>query len=228
MPDFVPDRDQDFKAFVETLSAGVTADPVSLGLDAGIATTLASKVTAFSTALAAATNPATRGGSTILAKDIARYDDLEPYVRQVARMIQGQITVTDQQRYDLGLTVRDTQPSPVPVPGFAPQMSIIAVSGRTVRIRLRDAQNPTRRGKPDGVIGATVLTCVSETTPTPASEWRLQGQTGTTVVNVSFPETIPAGALVWLTAYWFNSRKEAGPASTPLSTNLQGGAQAIA
>jgi hypothetical protein len=228
MPDFVPRNDQQFKAFVETLSAGVTADPTSLGLTAGIATTLASKVTSFSTALAAATNPTTRGGSTILAKDIARYEDLEPYVRQIARMIQGQITVTDQQRYDLGLTVRDTEPTPVPVPGFAPQVSILAVSGRTVRIRLRDAQNAARRGKPPGVIGATVLACVSETTPTPASDWRLQGETGTTVLNVTFPDTVPAGAQVWVAAYWFNSRKEAGPSSTPLSTNLQGGAQAVA
>ena len=228
MADFVPRNDQDFKTFVENFSDLITANPTSLGLTAGIATTLAGKVTNFSTLLTAATNPPTRGGSTILAKDVARYDDLEPYVRQVARMIQGQITVTDQQRFDLGLTVRDTEPSPQPVPGFAPQVNVVSVSGRTVRVRLKDSQDATRRGRPDFTIGATVMTYVGSDTPTPSSDWKLQANTGSTSMDITFPETVAAGALVWISACWFNNRKESGPMSTPISTNLPGGAQAQA
>lgn len=228
MASFVPSNDQEFRVFVENLSNQVTADPTSLGLSAAIAQTLADKVSIFSGLLETATHPATRGGSTILAKDIARYDDLEPYVRQIARMIQGQITVTDQQRFDLGLTIRDATPSPQPVPGFSPQVSVVSVSGRTARIRLKDSQDTTRRGRPDDVIGATIMTYVGSDTPTPTSDWKLQTNTGRTLVDVTFPETVPAGALVWISACWFNNRKESGPMSAPLSTNLPGGAQAQA
>lgn len=228
MPDFVPSNDQVFEAFVVHLSNQVTADPTSLGLTAAIATALADKVSTFSGLLEAATNPTTRSGSTILAKDVSRYDDLEPYVRQVARMIQGNIGVTDQQRYDLGLPIRDTTPSPQPVPGFKPLVNVISVSGRSARIRLKDSQDTTRRGRPDDVIGATIMTYVGDDTPTPSSDWKLYTNTGRTVVDVTFPETVPAGALVWVSACWFNNRKESGPMSDPLSTNLPGGAQAQA
>jgi hypothetical protein len=113
MPDFIPANDQDFEAWADNYSTLITANATSYGLSAAIATTLAGKVSAYSTALEAATNPQTRGGSTILAKDTARVD-LEAYCRQTARQVQGTMTVTDQQRFDLGLTVRDTEPTPVP------------------------------------------------------------------------------------------------------------------
>src|SRR5687767_1028356 len=97
--DFIPANDAAFDAWADNFSDRITANPTSYGLTAAIATTLAGKVTAYTNALATATNPATRGGSTILAKDLARAD-LEPYCRQLARAIQGTLTVTDQQRYD--------------------------------------------------------------------------------------------------------------------------------
>ncbi len=35
--------------------------------------------------------------------------------------------------------------------------------------------------------------------------------------------SLPAGTKVFLSAFWFNNRKESGPACTPVSTLLQGG-----
>ncbi len=37
-----------------------------------------------------------------------------------------------------------------------------------------------------------------------------------------FPSTVAAGATVWLTAFWFNPRKESGIACDPISANLPG------
>src|SRR3954471_21610221 len=105
--DFIPRSDQDLEAWATNFSSLITAGPTAYGLTAAIATTLAGKVAVYSAALAAATNPATRGGATVLAKRTAR-GDLVAYCRQLARAIQGNLTVTDAQRYALGLTVRDT------------------------------------------------------------------------------------------------------------------------
>jgi hypothetical protein len=32
---------------------------------------------------------------------------------------------------------------------------------------------------------------------------------------------------VWLTAFWFNGRKQSGPACAPVGTNLPGGSVAL-
>jgi hypothetical protein len=41
-------------------------------------------------------------------------------------------------------------------------------------------------------------------------------------VDVVFPSADP-GAKVWFTAYWFNERKQRGPAATPAGINIPGG-----
>ena len=40
----------------------------------------------------------------------------------------------NQQRHDLGLTVRDVEPTPVPAPAMAPQVLVVSITGNTVRI----------------------------------------------------------------------------------------------
>ena len=223
MPDYVPSTDADLLAFSAQLSTKVTAGPVPLGVTAGIATILSGYQSAYATALAASTNPATRGQSTVFAKNQARVQ-LVSYIRHVAGQIQGTMTVTAQQKQDLGLTVRDVEPSPIPAPANAPGIMIKSTIGNTIRIKLIDTQNPTRRGKPDGVDGASVFSFVGETAPTDEAGWKFEGNTTLTTVDITFPSTVAPGAKVWVTAFWFNPRAESGPACTPVGANLPGGA----
>jgi hypothetical protein len=221
MPDFVPSRDPALLAFGADYSAQITAAPTSLGLTAAIATELASRQAAFAAALAASTNPATRGGSTVQAKNTAKAS-LVAYIRQTARTIQGTPTVTDQQKYDLGLTIRNAHPSPVPPPAHAPVLAVKSVTGRVVKFTLRDATSE-RRGKPAGVSGATVLSYVGATPPDALGSWKFEGSTGKTTVEVQFPLSVAPGSKVWLIALWFNPRKQDGPACNPVSTYLEMG-----
>jgi hypothetical protein len=224
--DYLPSSDEGLLTWVLPFSAKITAGPVPFGVTAAIATALAGKVSAYQDALAAATDPATRGGSTINAKNIAK-DDLIEYVRQVARQIQGTMTVTDEQRYDLGLTVRDAEPSPVPPPAHAPQVVIENVNGRVVSFRLIDPENPTRRSKPAGVAGANVFSFVGENAPEDINDWVFEGNNTRTILDVTFPNTVALGAKVWITAAWYNPRGEAGPGCPPVSAHIQfGGALA--
>ena len=62
-------------------------------------------------------------------------------------------------RAALGITVPDLDPPPVPPPEAAPQLDIVEVVGRTVKVRLRNAATGKRK-KPEGVATATVLSYV--------------------------------------------------------------------
>jgi hypothetical protein len=218
--DYIPATDDGLRSWAENFSEKITANPTSYGLDAAIAAEYAATVDEYVTALAAAQNPETRGGSTIFAKETVR-GELVSKSRQIGQQVTRTITVTDQQRYDLGLTVRDDEPTSVPPPNQGPLMVLKGVTGRTVRVRLKDITGE-RRGKPAGVAGATILSYVGESQPESASQWQFQGSTSRTTVNVEFPVTVPAGSKVWVSAFWFNSKLESGPiAPLPVQTYLQ-------
>ncbi len=226
MPGFLPDTDAGLLAWSSNFSTLITATPTAYGLTAGNATDYATAQTAYASALTAATEPSTRGNATVLAKDIAR-DELIALTRLFARQVGNTMSVTDLQRQALGLTIRDPEPSPIPPPADWPGVQVRKVVGRTVSLRLINTENPTRRAKPPGVIGASIFTFVGTTPPTEITDWVFEGNTGKTLVDVTFPSTVPAGATVFITCFWFNGRKESGPACPPVSTNLQGGTVSV-
>ncbi len=219
MPDFLPSRAADLVTWSTNFSTKITAAPTTFGLTAAQATAFAALHTAFATAFQTAQNPDTRSPTNIVAKDQAMAS-LKANARQLAGIVQKFPATTDEQRSELGLTVPDVDPSPVPVPGSAPGLSVQTVSGRTVRIRLKDTANPDRRGKPAGVSGAAVFSYVGAQPPEDISAWKFEGNTSRTIIDVVFPVTVPPFSRVWLTAFWFNDRKQSGPATSPIDANI--------
>lgn len=142
--------------------------------------------------------------------------------RRLARIIQANPLVSDEQRAELGITVRDTEPTPVPPPQESPLIEVVTVQGRLLRLKLRGV-NSERRGKPDGVHGASVFSFVGNSPPADISLWKFESSTTRTVLDIEFPPATPAGSQVWLTAFWFNAKSQSGPACTPISTYLAGG-----
>jgi hypothetical protein len=47
-------------------------------------------------------------------------------------------------------------------------------------------------------------------------------------VELAFLSGNPPGTRVWLTAFWFNGRKQSGPMCAPVGTNLPGGSVSMA
>jgi hypothetical protein len=219
--DFIPRSDAELLEFITQFSTKISATPTAYGLTAGDATQLATAKTTYATAYAAATDPATRGQSTIFAKDTARAA-LVALTRVLARQIQGTRTVTNQQRLDLGLTVRAVS-QPIPAPNRAPGIEVVSVNGRTVRVRIFDPQNLARRGRPPGVDGVSVFSFVGATAPEDPTLYKFEGSTTLSVFDVQFPLSVAEGAKVWLTAFYFNPRSQSGPGCTPQSAYLQFG-----
>jgi hypothetical protein len=219
--DYIPRSDADLLAFALHYSGLITATPTAYGLTALIATTLSGKVSTYQTAYTAAVGPNTRGPAAVLAKVEARKDLVE-YIRTTAKQIQGTMTVTNAQRQALGLTVA-SHPSPIPPPAFKPSIDIVSVSGNTVRIRIHEDGQPTGRGRPPGVDGISLWSAVGASAPTSESDWTNEGITTKTVIDVNFPATVTPGSKVWFTAFYFNPRKQNGPAADPVGTNIAGG-----
>lgn len=220
--DFIPTREAELVTFSTNFKNLITASPTTYGLTAAQATAYGTKHTAWTSAYQTATDPSTRSPSAIIAKDVAKKNVIGE-IRMLARIVQATPAVTAQQKSDLGITVRDTDPTPIPPPASAPGISIISAVVRTVRIRLEEAGS-TRRGKPDGVAGAAIFSYVGENAPALLADWKFEGNTTRTSFDVLFEPTVAAGAKVWVTACWFNPRTQNGPSCPPISTNIPGGA----
>lgn len=220
--DYIPRSDAGKLAYGQNLSTLVTAGPVPLGVTPAIATQLAAKVAAYENAYSLAKDPGTRGGATVFSKDQTR-DDMVAYIRQVVRQIDGTISVTDSQRYALGIPVRPTSSSPVPAPSSAPDVDVVKVVGRTVFAKSHDATSGRRRGRPAAVASASWYSYVGTTPPASLSGWHFEGNSAKVKTEIVFPATVPAGAQVWLAACWNNAKSQPGPMSAPITTNLPGG-----
>jgi hypothetical protein len=178
----------------------------------------------YTTALAACA-PEVRNKAATATKNAAR-DALKLVAEQTASLVNGTASVTDAMKVEAGIPPR-AAPTRNPVPGFAPMLGVKSVRGWTVKIELIDAATG-KRARPPFTSGASVFSHVGETAPVDVNQWTFEGNCGRTTVDVVFDSSLPAGTKVWLCAFWFNGRKQSGPACAPVSTNLQAGSVSMA
>ena len=199
----------------------INATPTDYGLTVALADNYHGLHEAFILAYNTANDPLTRSPANIAAKNTAK-EELIENARMLARIVQAAPGISAAQRESLGLTVPDVEPSPIPVPDAAPAIEIMSAVGRLVKIRLWDTENPDNRGKPAGVSGATVLTYIGAAPPAPEdiAAWKFETNISKTTTTVEFPPTVPSGATAWFTAFWFNPRKQSGPATLPVSAQI--------
>jgi hypothetical protein len=222
---FLPPKEADLLAWSLNFATRIAATPIVYAVSAAQAAAYGTLHDTFAAALQAATEPGTRTKPSIQAKNDAKTALLDGPngARSLARIIQAAPAVTNEQKALLGLTVRDSEPTPVPPPEFPPDIAILSVLNRTVKVRLRDIENPDRRGKPDGVKGATVFYSVGDDAPSDPAEWSFAFNTTRTVFDVDFPQTVAAGAKVWLTAFWYNTKAQSSPPASYVSTRFSDG-----
>ena len=221
--DFLPSREADLVTWLNNFQAKITAAPTIYGLTAAMATSNGTLTTAFTTAYAVANADATRSPMNVTLKNTAKRAVIGN-VRMLSRLVQGTASVTPAQKQDLGLNPRDVLPTPVPIPPFAPDIDIVSVIGRIVKVRIHDSQSESKRGKPAGCASAGVFSYSGSLAPTDPAAYKFEGITTRTVVDIEFPETVASGATVWLSACWYNPRGQSGVSCSPVSVTIQGGA----
>lgn len=219
---YLPTREGDLDRWASTFQDKISSAPAAFGLSAAQATAFTSLFNSWHASFVATGDNSTRTPVMIQNKKTAKEAMVDGAggIRQLVNIIQAFPALTDSQRVELGITVPDHEPSPVPVPEDAPLLAIESTLGRTMKLQLRDMDDSERRGKPEGVAGATILMFVGEDAPLDPIQWIFCLNTTRTTVDIDFPPNLAAGAKVWLTAFWRNRRDEPGPAAVPVSTRL--------
>jgi hypothetical protein len=215
-------KDADIVAGSANFASLIATGFASYGLTTGQATAFGTLNTALQSAYTASVNPSTRTPVTVEAKNVALHN-MRVSAINLAKIVYSTSTVNDSQLVALGLLPRPAR-TPVPPPADAPVIDIVSVSGNTVKLRLHEAGDSTRRGKPAGVDGASVFSFIGAAPPDTEAEWTFEGVASKTMLDIVFPAGTAAGAKVWFTAFWFNSRKQNGPAASPVGTNIPGNA----
>jgi hypothetical protein len=228
MPDYtyLPSRDADLLGFAENFSTKIAAAPTSFGLTALQATAFATLYDNFADAMRTLQDPTTKSPPFVATKNTAKQALINGPggIRQLVALVQAHPGITPTQLIDLRLTVRDVEPTPVPPPSSAPTVTVLNNAGRQVTLRVYDAKEENRRGKPEGITGATVFTYVGEEPPANITLWQFnQSTTKPNRVTIMFPESVPDGAKVWIAAFWYNPTAQSGPLSEPISTRVIGG-----
>lgn len=217
--DFLPSRDQDLSAWADNFDVKITATPTAFGLLAAQATVFHGLALDFSTRLATATAPATRTKGNIEAKDTSRAA-LRANARALAKIVNAYPGTTNAMRADLGLTVRDVTPTPVPTPATQPVVSIEGTGGGQCLLRLVDETTPTRKAKPAGVSAAVLfgkIGLASDAPPTDAQDSRFFAVATRSTRTIDLPAG-SVGKTLWVLAQWMNDRGELGPFSVVTST----------
>lgn len=220
---FLPLSDAALLNWLNNASSVLTASPATYGSNLEAAATFAAVVTAYADAYATANEVSTRTKVTVADKDSARKAAKEA-ARQMASVAYGQAGITAGQLTAIGLTVKDTTPSPVPVPTTIPNVTLMLTGPQTMRVLARDPASETSRAKPAGVrqIMVQVYESTGGTTPpSDLSQWPGATPYGRTTIDLYFAEMIETTD-VWVSCYWMNSRNERGPSSEPMSLRLPG------
>ncbi|MBS0190163.1 MAG: hypothetical protein U0573_01415 [Phycisphaerales bacterium] len=170
MADYIPGPDANFQAWQSNFVTYANANLAALGLVAADMAPITAAQTTWNTAFpahVAAVNAAKAAKQT---KDEARQAYVAA-IRPLVRRLQASAAVSDAERAALGITVKSA-PSPIGPPTATPLVSVDTGNRLQHTIKFVDAANPTRRGKPAGVMGVEIWNSVG-TTP-PANEDALQ------------------------------------------------------
>jgi hypothetical protein len=215
---WLPTRESDLLTWTREYLSVCRGQPADYGLTAEQVSTLTEAKDAFALAHATANNPITRSPANVEIKN-EKKAALVALVRELVRVNQSWPAMTNAKRAQLGISLRGNEPTPIPAPEVAPQLDITGVTGRTVHLRVRDAESGKRR-KPEGVYAVTILRYVGSTIPEDMDEWVFVGNETRLDAKVTLADRYQPGTQVWFTAFWTNRRGESGPACIPLSTHL--------
>jgi len=215
---FLTYRDPELDAWARNFDTKINLTPSAYGLSVAQCGAFHGLAQDFTARLTTATDPSTRTKSAIQSKDLSRAA-LKANARALAKIVNAFPGTTNAQRADLGLTIRDTTPSPVPPPATQPVVSIEGTGGGQCALRLADETAPTRKAKPSGVSAAVVFGKIGPATdpaPTTPDDAKFLAVATRTATRIDLPAG-SAGKTLWVLAQWMNERGQLGPVSVVTS-----------
>jgi hypothetical protein len=207
MPDYIPQRDSELVAWSDNFVTKVAASATKWEIPAREVTDLQIAANSFAVLHAQADSP--EKNSVIVAEKNAARDALEAKIRELAGFRLNNPVITDAERISLGLHVRDTKPSNIPVPKSRPELDIDVLDFRRLKIVFHDMDSDSK-AKPYGVNGAVVLYAVLDTPPADVNALSRSALATRTPHILEFTEE-ERGKTVYVAICWQNEKGERGP-----------------
>ncbi len=220
-----PRRDAAWVPFSRNFAARLVAEPETYNISQAAADSYAELAQQYAEKFAVADNPSTRTSPALAARDEVLVP-LERATKTWARFFKGQNSISNEKLIELGLRARQPRQRHGPYE-FAPSVSVVSVTGNTVRVRFRDLQSPSRRGKPPHQRSIRVLVRVGGETNEGTAGMTYFRTISKPVANLEFPVDVPMGTVVWISGQWMNSRGEGSPLALAVYARLIGGSAMI-
>jgi hypothetical protein len=222
---YLPTRQEELATWTSKFYTAMEANTAACNMTPELLTAYEAAQTAYADALAVATTPATRTPTAIETKDGLKAE-LVALTRRYVNICQASPLMTNPIRVDLQIPVRDTEPTPVPVPGEMPKLSVKMVRGNRLYLELLNQDNEKR--KPVGARSAWLYSWVGESPSPDLTQWEFRGETTRSDPELDFPLSVGPDTEVWVAALWVNPTGKPGPACAPVKeyTNRVGMNQA--
>jgi hypothetical protein len=205
--DYIPKKDSELVAWSANFTTQVAANANAWSIPNTEVTALQTANTAFATLHAKADSPA-KTPIVIAEKNTAR-QVLKEKIRGLVNFRLKNPVITDAQRIALGLHVRDTTRTPVPVPTTHPEFNIDVLDFRRLKVVFHD-QESASKARPYGVIGAVIIYAVLDTPPADHSALTRSVLATRTPHIFEFTEE-ERGKTFYIAISWQNEKGERGP-----------------
>jgi hypothetical protein len=147
--------------------------------------------------------------TVIVAEKNAARKQFEEKVRALAGFRLKNPIITDAERIDLGLHVRDTTPTTIDVPKTRPELDIDVLDFRRLQTSFHD-QGSKSKAKPYGVNGAVIIYAVLDTPPADHNALTRSVLATRTPHVLEFTEE-ERGKTVYVAVCWQNEKGQKGP-----------------
>ena len=204
----IPVKDADFNVWQEIVSTEVEEKSTVWGLDkAWLDNSFRPSCAKWNLAWAKYENPATRTPIITGDKNEARVI-YEKFLTVLVGNLKVNTLVTDSERRALGINIRDSKPTPAPVPVSFPVATLDTSVTMRIGISFRDSESNTA-AKPKGIHGAEIKWSIADEKP-------LTEDLANSAFDTRTPYTLDfadaqRGKTVWIRLRWENTRGEKGP-----------------
>ncbi len=216
--DYIPREDANFRTWAEHFASHLSATPELFMLTPAQAASIQSVVDDFVTALAVATDEATRTKPSIAAKDDARAV-AETLCRQYAILIKDNTGIDDDDKIMIGVRPINPNREAIECPQTSPLISILGNTPGSQTLRFADTTTPDSKAKPFGASELQLFRGMGEEETAPLSDCRFYGKFTRNPIGVEFQET-DDGKMATYYARWCSVRGEVGPWSLPISMRI--------
>jgi hypothetical protein len=207
MYDYIPKKDSALLLWVANFVNVVSANATDWNISSEEVSGLSDARTNFADLLGQAESPLRN--KVIVAQKNAARSALISGIRALVNFKLRNPVITDAQRLAMGLHVRDTTPTSVPVPTTRPELNIDVLDARRLKLLFRDMGSESK-AKPYGVNGAVVVYDVLDTPPTSINSLVRNVLATRTPYVLEFDES-ERGKRVYFAICWQNKKGKRGP-----------------